>query len=106
MYLLPLSTFIKNHNFTSCFYGCETWSLTLREEHRLKYLRRGCCGEYLDLRGRKWREAREDYLKDLHKLYASPSVIRVIKIKQDGMGGAYSTNGRDEKAYNILAEKN
>jgi hypothetical protein len=27
----------KNHNSTSCFvYGCETWSLTLREEHRLR----------------------------------------------------------------------
>jgi hypothetical protein len=26
-------------------YGCETWSLTLREKHR-----KGCCGEYLDQR--------------------------------------------------------
>jgi hypothetical protein len=24
-----------NHS-ASCFYGCETWSLTLREEHRLR----------------------------------------------------------------------
>jgi hypothetical protein len=34
-------------------YGCETWSLTLREEHRLGCLRTGCLGEYLDLRGMK-----------------------------------------------------
>jgi hypothetical protein len=26
----------KNCNFTCCFYGCEAWSLTLREEHRLR----------------------------------------------------------------------
>jgi hypothetical protein len=24
-------------------YGCETWSLALREEHRLRCLRTGCC---------------------------------------------------------------
>jgi hypothetical protein len=27
---------IQNHNFGSCFYGCETWSLTMREERRLR----------------------------------------------------------------------
>jgi hypothetical protein len=26
----------KNHNFTYLFYGYETWSLTLKEEHRLR----------------------------------------------------------------------
>jgi hypothetical protein len=35
-------------------YGFETWSLTLREEHRLRVFETGCRGEYLDLRGRKW----------------------------------------------------
>jgi hypothetical protein len=33
-------------------YGCETWSLTLREEHRLRvFENRVFCEEYLDLRG-------------------------------------------------------
>jgi hypothetical protein len=27
---------IKNYNFACVLYGCETWSLTLREEHRLR----------------------------------------------------------------------
>jgi hypothetical protein len=34
-------------------YRCETLSLALREEHRLRVLRTGCLGEYLDLRGMK-----------------------------------------------------
>jgi hypothetical protein len=35
--------------------GYETWSLSLREEQRLRVL-----WEYLDLRGMKWQEAREN----------------------------------------------
>ena len=27
---------IQNYNSACCFYGCETWSLTLREEQRLR----------------------------------------------------------------------
>jgi hypothetical protein len=30
-------------------YGCETWSPTLREEHRLRVFRTECWGRYLDL---------------------------------------------------------
>jgi hypothetical protein len=28
--------FIQNYNLAGCFYECETWSLTLREEPRLR----------------------------------------------------------------------
>jgi hypothetical protein len=41
-------------------YGCETWSLTLREEHRLRVLRTGCWGGYLDRRRMRWRENGEN----------------------------------------------
>jgi hypothetical protein len=32
-------------------YGCETWSLTLREECRLRVFENRCWWDYLDLRG-------------------------------------------------------
>ena len=32
-------------------YGCETWSLTLREEHRLRVFENSVLREYLGLRG-------------------------------------------------------
>jgi hypothetical protein len=32
-------------------YGCETWSLTLREEHRLRVFERRVLRRYLDLGG-------------------------------------------------------
>jgi uncharacterized membrane protein len=31
-------------------YGCETWSLTLREEHRMRVFEKKCSGGYLDLK--------------------------------------------------------
>jgi hypothetical protein len=41
-----------------------------------------------------WRRLHNE---ELHNLYASPSIIRVIKLKKGKMGGAGSTHGRDEK---------
>jgi hypothetical protein len=61
-------------------YGCETWSLTLREEHRLRVF------ENRVLR-RKFRPKRDDVTGDwrklhneeLHNLYSSPNIITMIK---------------------------
>jgi hypothetical protein len=61
-------------------YGCETWSLTLREEHRLRV------SEYKVLRrifGPKGDEVtggwRKLHNEELHGLYCSSSIVRVIK---------------------------
>jgi hypothetical protein len=59
-------------------YGFETWSLTLREEHRLgvsenRVLRR--------IFGPK-REEGVGGWRRLHNLYTSPDVIRVIKSRR------------------------
>jgi hypothetical protein len=42
---------------------CESWSLTLREEHRLRVFETGCWGEYLYRREMKWEEVRGNYIK-------------------------------------------
>jgi hypothetical protein len=60
--------------------GCETWSLTLREEHRLgvfenRVLRR-IFGERRDEVTGGWRKLHNEELRDL---YASPSIIRIMK---------------------------
>jgi hypothetical protein len=60
-------------------YGCETWSLTLREEHRLgvfenRVLRR-IFGPKRDEVTGKWRKLHYEELRDL---YSSPSVIRIM----------------------------
>jgi hypothetical protein len=61
-------------------YGCETWSLTLREEHRLRVFEnrvlRRIFGPKRDEVTGGWRELHNE---ELHDLYSSPSVIRIIK---------------------------
>jgi hypothetical protein len=55
-------------------YGCETWSLTLREEHRLKRVLRRIFGPKRDEVTGKLRKLHNEELRDL---YCSPSVARI-----------------------------
>jgi hypothetical protein len=66
-------------------YGCETWSLTLREEHRLrvfenKVLRRTFGPKRDEVTG-GWRKLHNEEFRDL---YSSPSIIRIIKSRRMG----------------------
>jgi hypothetical protein len=60
-------------------YGCETWSLTLREQHRLRVFEnrelRGIFGPKRDEVIGGWRKLHNE---ELHNLYRSPSIIRII----------------------------
>jgi hypothetical protein len=64
-------------------YGCETLSLTLREEHRLRVFEnrvfRRIFGPKRDEVTRGWRKLHNE---ELHGLYSSPSIIRVIKARR------------------------
>jgi hypothetical protein len=42
---------------------------------------------------------------ELHNLYSSPSIIRMIQVKEDEMGRAGSKNGEKRNACRILVEK-
>jgi hypothetical protein len=68
-------------------YGCETWSLTLREEHRLrvfeKRVLRKIFGPKRDEVTGEWRKLRNEELRDL---YSSPSIIRIIKSRMRWVG--------------------
>jgi hypothetical protein len=61
-------------------YGCETWSLTLREEHRLRVFENRVLsrtfGQRRDELTGEWRKLHN---KELHDLYHSPSIITIRK---------------------------
>ena len=64
-------------------YGCETWSLILREERRLsvfdsRVLRR-IFGPKRDEVTREWRKLHNEELNDL---CCSPNIVWVIKLKE------------------------
>jgi hypothetical protein len=59
-------------------YGCETWSLTLREEHRLRvFENRVLCRIFGPKRDDVTGERRKLHNEELRDLYSSPSIIRI-----------------------------
>ncbi|PNF34899.1 hypothetical protein B7P43_G01408, partial [Cryptotermes secundus] len=82
-------------------YGCETWSLTLREDHRLRVfenrvLRRIFGPKRNEVTG-GWRKLHNE---EIHNLYSSPSIIRTIKSRRMG-----ARMGETRNAYRILVGK-
>ena len=72
---------IKIHRttiFPIVLYGCETWSLTLKEEHRMRNLEntvlRGIFGFMSVEVTREWRKLHNEELNDL---YSSPNFLRL-----------------------------
>jgi hypothetical protein len=84
-------------------YGCETWSLTLREEHRLRVFEnrvlRRIFGPKRDEVIREWRRLHND---ELYDLYSSPNIIRVIKSRRMKWAGHVACMRYRRGAYRIL----
>jgi hypothetical protein len=59
-------------------YGCETWLLTLREERRLRVLRRVFGPKREEVTG-EWRKLHNEELNDLYSL---PNIVRVVKSRR------------------------
>jgi hypothetical protein len=78
-------------------YGSETWSLTLREEERLRVFEnrvlRMIFGPKRDEIKGEWRKLHNNELRGLH---SSPNIIKNNQV-EDEMGVACSKNGREEE---------
>jgi hypothetical protein len=91
LYSHLLSKNVKVENYTTItimiilpivLYGCGTWSLTLREEHRLRVCEnrvlREMFGPKRDDVTAEWRKLHSE---EVHNLYSFPDIIRQIKSK-------------------------
>ena len=81
-------------------YGCETWSLTLREERGLKIFENRVLRRiFRTIRDEVTGEWRRLHNEELYDLYCSPTIIRVIKTRRMRWAGHVSriTCGGDDR---------
>jgi hypothetical protein len=75
-------------------YGCEKWSLTLRDEHKLRVFEhrvlRRIFGAKRDEVIGGWRKLHNE---ELHDLYSSPSIIRIMKSRRMRWAGHVARMG-------------
>jgi hypothetical protein len=87
-------------------YGCETWSLTLMEEHRLRVFEnrvlRRIFGPKRDEITGEWRKLHSG---ELHNLYSSLGIIRQIKSRTMRWAGHVARMGEGRNVYRILVGK-
>ena len=89
-------------------YGCETLSLTLREEHRLRVfenkvgLLRKVFGAKRDEITGEWRNLHN---AELHALYSSPNIVRNLKSRRLRWAGHVACMEQFKNAYRVLVGK-
>jgi hypothetical protein len=80
------------------WYGCETWSLTLREEHTVRVFGKRVLsrifGPKRDEGTGEWRKLTSG---ELHNLYSSPDIIRQIKSRRMRRAGHVARMGEGRK---------
>ena len=87
-------------------FGCETWSLTLKERCRLrvseKRVLRRIFGPKRDEITREWRKLHNE---ELYDLYCSLNIVWVIKSRRMGWAEHVASMGERGSVYRILVGK-
>ena len=87
-------------------YGCVTWSLTLKEERRLRVFEnrvlRRVFGPKRDEVTGEWRKLHNEELSDLYSL---PNIVRVVKSRRMRWAGHVARMGERIDVYRVLVGK-
>jgi hypothetical protein len=87
-------------------YGCESWSLTLREESRVRVFEnrvfRRVYGPKRDEVTAEWRKLHNEELSDLHSL---PNIVRVVKSRRMRWAGHVARMGQRKGVRRVLVGK-
>jgi hypothetical protein len=90
----------------AALYGCETWSPTLREEHKLTVFDGVLLSKIF---GPKWDkvtgDCRRPRNKGLHDVYCLSKIIRVIKSRRMRWAVHVARMGERRSAYRVLVRK-
>jgi hypothetical protein len=107
--LLSRNVMVKIHRsiiVPVVLHGCQTWSLTLGEEHRLRVfenrvLRRIFGPKRVEVTG----QCRRLHGGELHNLYSSPDIIRQIKSRRMRWAGHVARMGEGRNVYRVSVGK-
>ena len=87
-------------------YECETWSLILREERKLRVfgnmVLRKIVGPWRNGVKGEWRRLHNEELNDL---YCSPNIVRVINWRRMRWAGHVARIGEERVVYRVLVGK-
>jgi hypothetical protein len=87
-------------------YVCKTWSLTVRGEHKMRVFAnrvlRRIFGPKRDVVTGRWRKLHNE---ELHNLYFSPGIIRIIKLIRMRWAGHVARMGKKRNVYMLLVRK-
>ena len=83
-------------------YDCETWSLTLREECRLRVLENRILGRIFGPKRNGNGEWRKLHNEELHNLYRSPNIVRVTKSRRPRWAGHVARMEEGRNASKML----
>jgi len=87
-------------------YGCETWSLTLREKRRLRVFENRVLRKvFAPKRDEVTREWRKLHNKELNDLYPLPNIVRVVKSRRIRWAGHVARMGEDRVVHRVLVGK-
>ena len=86
-------------------YGCETWSLTLREERRLRVFENRVLRIFVPKRDEVTREWRKLHSVELNNLYSTPDSVRVIKSRRMRWTGHVARMGEKRGVCRVLMGK-
>jgi hypothetical protein len=86
-------------------YECETWSLTLREEHRLRVFENRVLRIFGPKRDEVTGERRKLHNEELRDLYSSPSTIRIIESRRMRWAGHVARTGEKRNTCRLLVGK-
>ena len=87
-------------------YGCETWSLILREERGLRVFENRALRTIFGSKREEVRgELRKLHNEELSDLYCSPNIARVIKSRRIGLAGHVACMGEGRGVYIGLVGK-
>jgi len=88
---------------TVVLYGCETWSLTLREERKLRVLENTVLRRIFGpRRDEVTGECRRLHNEELNDLYTSPNIVRVLKSIRMRWAWHVARMGVEKEVYRVL----